>query len=102
MLILGKIEDQLHYILFSRGFIRGVIYDLLESLVFARFVKHQPAQSGVGISQCDHQLFGMFQSILFNKLALDDKLIKASEALIKNVIMAGGKLLDLIGYNVIA
>jgi hypothetical protein len=44
----------------------------------------------------------MFQSILFNKLALDDKLIKASEALIKNVIMAGGKLLDLIGYNVIA
>jgi len=44
----------------------------------------------------------MFQSILFNKLTLDDELIKASQALIKNVIMAGGKLLDLIGYNVIA
>ena len=44
----------------------------------------------------------MLQSILFNKLTLDDELVKASEALIKNVIMAAGKLLNLISYDVIA
>jgi hypothetical protein len=102
MLILGEIQDEFHYVLFSRGFVGGVIYDLLEELVFAGFVKHQPAESDVGISQSDHQLFGMLQSILFNKLTLDNELIKTSETLIKNVIMAAGKLLNLIRYDVIA
>jgi len=40
MLILREIKDEFHYVLFSRGFVGGVIYDLLKELVFAGFVKH--------------------------------------------------------------
>jgi hypothetical protein len=44
----------------------------------------------------------MLQSILFNKLTLDNELVEASEALIKTIIMAAGKLLNLIRNDVIA